>query len=80
MKKQGWYDDMISSQLPRIFEKILKKDISDLLVVRSLENGNLIITVNSSVWKFELIQRRSQIIDEINKELEEYSIKSITFL
>ncbi len=80
MKSKGWYDDVIAIQIMPALEKILKKDVSDLLIIRSVDNGNLVIQVLSSVWKFELIQRKNQIMEELNLEIQDYKIKNIHFM
>ena len=61
------------------WEEIVGENISRFAKATRIKKGVLIVSVENSTWRNELSFMKSQIIDKINKHLNEEIVKDIIF-
>jgi hypothetical protein len=62
------------------WEETVGRKISKVAVPVKEKKGVLFIKVQDSIWRFELVRRKDELIAKINEHLKKNSIKDIVFI
>ena len=80
MKSKGWNTILTENQACVYWEDIVGKEIAERTRALRVENGVLLVKVNSSIWKQELHFNKLIILEKIRNFLNNNLISDIKFL
>lgn len=76
-KTYGFYDGIIKKRILENWETIIGPVISNNAKIIKYQNNTLYIKTNSSIWKTELLSKKNEIIDLVNKAIGEKIVQKL---
>ena len=62
------------------WEEVVGKKISENTEVQGVEHGTLTVSVSNPAWRQELLFKKKEIIEQLNKKIGENTIKEVRFI
>ena len=62
------------------WEVVVGKKISENTEVQGVEHGTLTVSVSNPAWRQELLFKKKEIIEQLNKKIGENTIKEVRFI
>jgi predicted nucleic acid-binding Zn ribbon protein len=77
INSKGWTEKMEEIKLPEIWEEVVGENIAKVTKIIKLENGELLISTESSTWRSEIKLRSKVLIEKLNSRIGRNAINAI---
>lgn len=63
-----------------VWPEVVGTHIASVADVKSIRNGIMVVSVKSPAWRQELLLRKKELIENINKRLKRTAVRDITLI
>ena len=79
LKKAGLYDGVKSVRVLEVWPKVVGERIANKTEANYIKSGILFVKVFNSTWRQELQFQKKEIIQKLNKQVKEKTVREIKF-
>ena len=80
LRKSGLEMGVIQNTALLLWDEVVGENIAENTNPEKVEHGTLLVTVENSSWRQELVFKKKEIIDKLNNKIGKKTIKDIRFI
>jgi predicted nucleic acid-binding Zn ribbon protein len=80
LRKSGLEKGVKQNTALLLWDEVVGKNIAENTNPEKVEHGTLLVTVENSSWRQELVFKKKEIIDKLNNKIGKKTIKDIRFI
>ena len=80
LRKSGLEKGVKQNTALLIWDEVVGENIAENTSPEKVEHGTLLVTVENSSWRQELVFKKKEIIDKLNNKIGKKTIKDIRFI
>lgn len=80
LRKSGLEKGVKQNTALLLWDEVVGENIAENTSPEKVEHGTLLVTVENSSWRQELVFKKKEIIDKLNNKIGKKTIKDIRFI